>query len=105
LSGSLGLPVHFGEPLADHWRFRIQRIGLFVRLDGFGGIVRAARSLILLLVNVSHRVVVIGVGARGFLFGGSWRGFSRAGGGIVCCGGVLAWVLRGGVSLRLRDAR
>src|SRR2546430_12545366 len=34
-------------------------------------------SLILLLVNVSHRVVVIGVGARGFLFGVSWRGFSR----------------------------
>ena len=58
----LGLPVHFCKAFADDGRLGVQGIGFFVGLNGFGGVLGVAGVLILLLVDVAHRVVVIGVG-------------------------------------------
>ncbi len=65
----LRLPVHLRQALADDLRFRVYGVRFFIGLDGFGGVFGAAGGFVLLLVDVAHREVVIGVGARG-VFGG-----------------------------------
>src|SRR6266446_493507 len=83
LVGALSFPVYFRQPLTDYRRFRIQRIRFLVRLDRLRGVFRAAGRLVLLLVDVAHREVVIGLGPCGLLCGGGvlrvdksplWRG-------------------------------
>ena len=69
LVNALSLPVHFRQAFADDLRFRVYGVGFFVGLDGFGGVFGAAGDFVLLLVNVAHREVVIGVGARGIFDG------------------------------------
>ena len=62
---SLRLPIHLGQALADDRRLRIERVGLLVKLDGLRGVFGLAGVLVLLLVDVAHREVVVGVGAAG----------------------------------------
>ena len=65
----LCLPIHLRQAFADNLRFRVQRIGFFVGFDRLGGVVRAAGRFVLLLVDMAHREVVIGIGARGVVCG------------------------------------
>src|SRR5205807_199754 len=75
--GALRLPIHFREAFANYRGSWVQRISLFVGFDGFRSVVRVARGFILLLVNVAHRVVVIGLGTRGIFLRANRLGFSE----------------------------
>ncbi len=75
---ALRFPIHFGEAFADYRRFGIERVGFFVSVDGLRGVFGLAGGFVLLLVDVAHREVVIGVGARG-----SFGDFRRGRGGLL----------------------
>ena len=69
------LPIHFGEAFADYRGLGVERVGLFVELDGLRREVGLAGVLELLLVHVAHREVVVGLGAiGGFAFGSGGLG-------------------------------
>ena len=60
---ALRFPVHFRETLSNDRRLWIKSVSFLVVLDCLGGVFAAAGRLILLLRDVAHRVVEIGIGA------------------------------------------
>src|SRR5580700_4629519 len=89
-------PIHFGEAFADDGGFRVERVGFFVEIDCLCGVVGLAGVLELLLVDVAHCEIVVGVGPIG--------GFAFAGGGLSHAGFLSeerAWSDTLGRSLRL----
>ena len=62
---ALRFPIHFGEAFADDRGLGVESVGLFVKVDGLGGVFGLARVLVLLLVDMAHGVVEVGVSAGG----------------------------------------
>ena len=62
---ALRLPVHLRQTLTNHRRLGIQRIGLLIKFDGLRRVFRLAGVFVLLLVDVPHGEVVVGVGTVG----------------------------------------
>jgi hypothetical protein len=60
----LRFPVHLGEAFTDDRRLGVERIRLFVGVDGLRGEFGLIGRLILLLEEVPHGVVVVSLGAR-----------------------------------------
>jgi hypothetical protein len=102
---TLGFPVHFGEAFADNRGLGIEGVGLFVGLDGLRSEFGFAGGFVLLLVDVAHGEVVVGVGAGGLLgnVGGRDRGGvlrARRGVGIFWCGFGWRWRRSGALGER-----
>ena len=66
---ALRFPVHFREAFADDGRLRIKRIGFFVGVNGLRREFGLIGGLVLLLEEMPHGVVVVGLGARGGGYG------------------------------------
>src|SRR5579862_57692 len=89
---ALGLPIHFGQSLPDDGGLGVERVSLFVKVDGLRGVVAAAGGLVLLLGDVAHGVVIVGFGATAGRGGRrlltarvrSGRGLGSRGGRVGC---------------------
>src|SRR6266436_4485446 len=82
---ALRLPIHLRQTLANDRGLGVEDVSLLVEIDGLGGVFRFAGVLILLLVNMAHGVVEVGVGTRG--------GSRGSGGGtaLLCWGRRFGW--------------
>src|SRR5437868_5055817 len=60
---TLRFPIHFCQAFADNRRFWIERVSFLVVVDGLGCEFATAGGFVLLLRDVAHGVVEIGVGA------------------------------------------
>ena len=83
------LPVHLREVLPDDGGLGIEHVSLFVEVDGQRGVFRFAGVLVLLLVDVAHRVIEIGVGTGRWCHVAArirlclrWDGLREASGGV-----------------------